>query len=333
MGPAHGSAMKQILASGLALVVTACAVGGCATPGSETLSPGFVDGWVVPPLARVAGDGLEQDCPPQGWTRTQLAELKAAKFDIPDETDRQVFAMKLLPCLSNSDPVLRDGIAFEAYVHFLRERQLSDETMRGLLNQLATRLLIPDPRGFRESFSALALSEVARADRVEAFLTEDERAKLLVDAQHWFINISDYRGFDDVEGWRHAVAHGADLLMQLALNPEIDAEGLRLIVSAVGVQVAPEGHAYVHGESERLARPVLFAAARGAMSEAEWTDWLKAVATPKDAAKVFTSEAGLAWRHNTMAFLRALYVEVVVGGDAADDVLRPGLEAALRAMP
>jgi hypothetical protein len=201
-----------------------------------------------------------------------------------------------------------------------------------LLVDLTAKLEAPDPDGFGQPFAALALSEVARADRVQAFLTEAERVKLLVDAQHWFINISDYRGFDNEEGWRHAVAHGSDLLMQLALNPKIDAEGLRLIVSAVGVQVAPKGHAYVYGESERLARPVLFAAARGAMMEADWTAWLKAIATPR-AAAVHASEAGLAWRHNTNAFLQALYVNVVVGSDPADDVLRPGLEAALKAMP
>ncbi len=195
------------------------------------------------------------------------------------------------------------------------------------------RLQAPDPYGIGQSFAALVLSEVARADRVQAFLTDDERVKLLVDAQHWFINISDYRGFDDADGWRHAVAHGSDLLTQLALNSKIDAEGLRLIVSAVGAQAAPQAHAYIHGESERLARPVLFAAARGAMDEAAWTDWLKAIATPKDAGAVFSSEAGLAWRHNAQAFVQALYVNVVLGADPADDVMRPGLEAALKAMP
>jgi hypothetical protein len=59
------------------------------------------------------------------------------------------------------------------------------------------------------------------------------------------------------------VAHGSDLLMQLALNPRLDKEALGLVVSGVRVQVAPKGHAYVAGESERLARPILFAAQRG----------------------------------------------------------------------
>ena len=32
----------------------------------------------------------------------------------------------------------------------------------------------------------------------------------------------DYRGFVPGAGWRRAVAHGADLLMQLALNPAVE---------------------------------------------------------------------------------------------------------------
>lgn len=305
--------MKRILSTCLTLALCACVA--------------------APPDAMSRKGVIETGCPPAGRDREALATLKAAKWSITDENERAAFATGIAACLGSPDPALRDGVAYEALTHMLRAEQLDDATKRALLEDLTAKLGEPDPIGVRQPFAALALSEVARADRVQAFLTEAERVKLLVDAQHWFINISDYRGFSEKEGWRHAVAHGSDLLMQLALNPKVDVEGLMLIVSAVGVQVAPKGHAYVHGESERLARPVLFAAARGAMSETEWTAWLKAIATPEDADKVFASEAGLAWRHNTMAFLQALYMNVVVGSDPADDVLRPGLEAALKAMP
>lgn len=272
-------------------------------------------------------------CAPVRWDRLKLDALKAADFEIANVNERQAFATGITACLGDFDPTLRDGIAFEALSHMLRAKQLDDATKRALLVDLEARLEAKDVRGFEQPFAALALSEVARADRIEAFLTEQERVDLLVKAQHWFINISDYRGFSETEGWRHAVAHGSDLLMQLALNPKVDNEGLRVIVSAVGMQVAPKGHAYVDGESERLARPILFAASRGALSEQEWTEWLGALATPRDKGTVFTSKAGLAWRHDVMTFLQALYVNVVIGSDAKDDVMRPGLEAALKAMP
>lgn len=272
------------------------------------------------------------DCLPAGWEQEQAEALKAANFEIVDADKREAFAKEIVHCLDNGVPERRE-FAFDALSHMLREKQLSDATKRGLLMLLTDWMNARDVMGYRQPYAALVLSEVARADRIDPYLTEDELVKLLVDAQHWFINIKDYRGFSDDDGWRHAVAHGSDLLLQLALNPRIDAEGVRVIISAVGVQVAPKEHAYIHGESERLARPILFAAGRGALSEKEWSDWLMALATPEDADKVFASEAGLAWRHNVMGFLQALYMNVVIGSDPKDDVLRPGLEAALKAMP
>ncbi len=197
--------MKRLILGGSAVALAACA----QAPQPESSSSSIVA------------------CSPSGWDRVRLDGLKAAEFEIAEDAERQAYARAITTCLASPDPLLRDGIAFEALTHMLRTKQLSDETKRALLGDLTKRLDAPDPLGFEQSFAALALSEVARADRIEAFLSEDELIKLLVDAQHWFINVKDYRGFDERDGWRHGVAHGSDLLMQLALNPRIDAEGLR----------------------------------------------------------------------------------------------------------
>ena len=301
-------------------------------PGLD-VPPGWADTHMAMTLAMSRMPGPFMECLPDGWDEARVAALKVGGFEIADVGERAAFAKGITACLGSPDPTLRDGIAYEALTHMLRAKQLDSSAMRALLAELSAMLGEPDPVGVRQSFAALALSEVARADRIEAYLTKDELAKLLVEAQHWFINIKDFRGFSESEGWRHAVAHGSDLLMQLALNPRVDNEGLTLIVSAVGVQVAPKGHFYINGEGERLARPILFAAGRGVMSEKEWSGWLMKLATPADPDKVFASEEGLAWRHNVMGFLQALYMNVVAGSDPKDDVLRPGLEAALKAMP
>ena len=324
--------MKRLSLTLLSPLLVACAQTPPQQPGL-----GFADGWVFYPVLSAATFAYveAEGCPPGGWDKPRLEALRADGFEIVDRPAREAFAKAITACLASPDPNLRDGVAFEALAHMLRERELSDDTMRALLVDLTARLKLQDDDrpGFEKPFAALALSEVARADRIAPFLIEDELVELLVDAQHWFINIDDYRGFSDGEGWRHAVAHGSDLLMQLALNPRVDAEGLSLIVSTAATQVAPESHAYVHGEPERLARPVLFAVQRGAMTEAEWADWLSAVATPMDASVIYTTEAGLNWRHNTLGFLQALYVSITLSGDPALAVLRPGVEAALKALP
>ena len=147
-------------------------------------------------------------------------------------------------------------------------------------------------------------------------------------------SVDDYRGFDEQVGWRHGVAHGADLLMQLAINPALDRSQLEEIVDAVASQIVPSGtHFYVYGESRRLSRPVLFVAMRGLLSSTDWADWFASVGSPQPFeswSDVYSSQAGLAKLHNTRAFAQAIYVSATANDQAELDVLRPGTLEILR---
>ena len=275
-------------------------------------------------------------CLPSGYDRASLDVLKSKGFAIPDEGARQSLALALVPCLSDPDPALRDGIAFEAYYTWMRAKQLDLATRTKLLEQLTAMLSAEkvDRGGFRKPFAALVLSEVARTDRVEAWLTAAQRAALIDTATRYVSSVRDYRGFDAKEGWRHGVAHGADLLMQLVLNPAVDNAGIDQVLTAVASQVAPAGdHSYIDGESARLARPVFLAAQRGRFTPEEWTAWFEQLADPAPLASwsdAFMSRAGLARRHNLVAFLQALYINASESSDEKIRMLLPGVKAALQ---
>lgn len=277
-----------------------------------------------------------QCLPAAGHSRAELDALKAREWAIADDAQRNRLARSLTACLGDPDSSLRDGIVFEAMQHWLRRRDLSTETMLWLADDLEARLTAPEGEGFERPFAALLLSEVARADRIEAYLSADQRARLLEAAISYFQGVRDYRGFDEREGWRHGVAHGSDLLLQLALNPALGRDELARIRDAVATQISPSEHAYVFGESERMMAPILFIARRGVFTEAEWTAWLTQVASPAPFDSwdgTFSSEAKLRKRHNMAAFLMALYINARLSENTADDALLPGTEAALRALP
>jgi hypothetical protein len=272
------------------------------------------------------------DCPPAGWDRDRLQALKAAKFEVPEQAARDALARGLSACLSDPDPVLRDAIAFDAYAHWLRADALDPATRLFLLERLQVALAEPDPDGFQRPFAALVLSEVARTDRKTPWMTPAQRATLVDSASAYMAGIADHRGFDEKEGWRHGVAHTADVMMQLALNPALDKAQLDRMLAAIATQVAPPGHFYVYGEPERLARPVLFAAARGLHTEAEWQAWLDGVvaaATPADPASAFRTQAGLAQRHDLKAFLLVLYANARESTNPSLVTLAPKVAAAL----
>ncbi|GAB3389148.1 DUF2785 domain-containing protein [Lysobacter fragariae] len=277
-------------------------------------------------------------CPPSGSSVDSLQTLKVKQFQVREDATRDRLAIGLLDCLGDPDPDLRDGIAYEALSTWMRGEQLPTATLQTLYDRLLPMLAQEDAQGFRRPFAALVLSELARTDRINPWLTTDARAALVVAAADYVKSVRDYRGFVDGEGWRHGVAHGADLLLQPAANPAVSDAQLERLRDAVAAQVgAGNAHAYIHGEPARLARPVFYMAKRGPWNADQWQGWFATAASPAplpDWNAAFASEAGLARRHDVDAFLTALYVLVQEQGDEAlRERVLPGLRAALKQMP
>ena len=275
-------------------------------------------------------------CPPEGQSRESLQALKVLKYTVPDAAERLALANGLLDCLADPDPVLRDQIAYEALTQWLQAGDFDADTLRGLRDQLLAMLSGDDAEGFRRPFAALILSEVARTDRIAPWMTPVERAAMVDEAAGFVESVRDYRGFDGKDGWRHGVAHGADWLMQLSLNPALERAQTDRILAAVAAQAVPEtAHAYVFGEPGRLARPVLYIAKRGLYSDADWQAWFAAL-VPKlggDASLAYNDSTWLARRHDLMGFLMSLYVEADHSDDAHIRQLKPAIVAALKQVP
>jgi len=273
-------------------------------------------------------------CPPAGYDRAALDALKANQWAIPDDAARNAFARSLVECLGSTDPTLRDGVAYEALQAYMRNSQLSGETLAWLNTDLQARLTAPDPQGFQRPFAALVLAEVARTDRVAPWMSAEQRAQLVDASVAYLSGIDDYRGFTAGEGYRHAVAHASDLMLQLVLNTNVDRSQLERIRTAIAAQMAPSAHYYVNGESERLARPILYMAQRNVFTEAEWTAWFTSLAGDEASwSDWYLSDAGLARRHNTTAFVSTIFINARLSTNPAFAPLLPGAEAAIRALP
>lgn len=256
---------------------------------------------------------------------------------IADDGARNAFALAATRCLGDPDPTMRDGIAFEALQHYMRERLLSTETLAALNADLQAKLTAPDPQGYQRPFAALVLAEVARTDRVDPWMSEAQRAQLIAAAISYIRGITDYRGFSPGQGYRHAVAHSADLMLQLVLHPAVGKNDLIRIRDAIGSQLAPTDHYYIYGESERLARPILYMSTRDVFDEADWTAWFSEVAGPGALGASWDgwwlTERGLARRHNLMMFLGVIHANVALSQNTGFAPLRTAVATALEALP
>jgi len=191
-----------------------------------------------------------------------------------------------------------------------------------------------DGAGVTRPFAALVLAEVVHADRDRPFLDATRRHALLDSAIAYFVSVRDYRGLDATTGWHHGVAHAADLLGQLALEPDFGRPEFDRILAALASQiVAHDGRVYVFGESQRIAEAVARVAARHALSLDAWGAWLTAATAPAPLARwadAFDSVAGVAKHQNTMNFLLALYAELGQSKDASLRTLAAPVAEAMR---
>jgi Protein of unknown function (DUF2785) len=274
-------------------------------------------------------------CTNAEWPRESLLRLKVDGFRVSEDADRQSMVDALAACLASPDPELRDGIAYEGLSTLLRNNALDTQQLRNLRDELYVQLAEEDPDGVARPFAALMLSEVARTDRIAPWMDDAERGQMLARAIDYMKSVRDYRGYDPVAGWRHGVAHAADWLMQLALNPKFDSLQLRALTDAVATQVrAADGHAYIFGESGRLARPVVFAARRGIRTQEEWRVWLGSLVSGLgDPSLAYKDLNWLYARHNVSGFLDTLYLETDLSGDEALKPLQMAVVQTLKNMP
>ena len=247
------------------------------------------------------------------YEQADILTLKADKYQGIETPAINQIALDLRPCIGHPRPEIRDGLVYESLSGFLRGEQLTDETKLQLFGHMLGLMNGPyiEP-GYTRPFAALDMSELARADRITPYLSDEQREALVHTTASYMTGITDYRGFVDTEGWRHNIAHTADIILQLSLNPNVTEAQLRTLQIALGTQIAPaSGHTYIHGEPERMARAILYIARRGVITPDDWNVWFSKLADPEPLAvwsEAYKSEAGLAKLNNTKAFLSSIYI-------------------------
>jgi hypothetical protein len=249
-------------------------------PATMPFSPIHISGFLLACAGLSMASPAHARCELHGEATPGLEQWRSSGFPMSDEAQRNARAIAMTACLGEADPFLRDDIAFGALSTWMRHDQLDTGMLVRIEQALEDAIAAADADGFGRSFAALALAEVARTDRLRPWMTPQQRSRMATLAADYLRSTRDYRGYVDGEGWRHAVAHGADWAMQLILNKALATPDAMLLLEALATQVmSADGHAYVYGEPGRLARPVAYAAARGDLDQAAMGAWLEQLAT------------------------------------------------------
>ncbi|WP_100643891.1 DUF2785 domain-containing protein [Alteromonas facilis] len=284
----------------------------------------------------LVADETPSGCFSSEWDKKALLDLKSQAFEISEQEARDELALQLLACLAEEDPAIRDGVAYEALTQWLRSESLADDTIAVLHSRVADQLASGknDSEGFLMPFNALIFAEIVRVDRISPFLSDEQFNVSVLIATEYVKSVSDYRGFDEKEGWRHGVAHGADILLQLALNSRLNKSQADALLLAIASQVVPDNnHFYIYGEPRRLALPSLYVWLAGLHELQEWQTWLDEIVHPAPLdswRQAYQSQTGLSQLHNVRQYLMQLLALVEGSENEKITQLKPSIINALK---
>jgi hypothetical protein len=240
-------------------------------------------------------------------------------YQIPEGYTLENLTDILLSYLGNTDPELRDDIAYIVYANWLKKEMYPKETIKSHIDKLLSNLDkgIGEPESdtvFLRTFSILLLAEIVHNDNKKRLLDKNQ-IKTILEKGLWYLdNEKDPRGYIPVKGWAHALAHTADLILVLARNRSVDGGDLWNMLAAIsGKIVHSTSCVYIHGEDERLASAVIEILHRDLISLNQLEIWTRSFKEPdgKDWKGAYVDEERSRAFQNTRNLLRSLYLALI----------------------
>ncbi|MFX3673076.1 MAG: DUF2785 domain-containing protein [Paenisporosarcina sp.] len=167
---------------------------------------------------------------------------------------------EMIANIGSTDPILRDNMIYSAFWTLINNECLKEQQIEYVLSELLNKQLltldIEKPMTdsvFTRTFTALFYAAILHVDATKQKI-DAELVRKVIEVSHEFMEREqDLRGHDDVKGWAHAAAHGADLLSSIGKHPLATEEDAKKILQDIARMITiAEG--YRDDEEERLAR-------------------------------------------------------------------------------
>lgn len=237
--------------------------------------------------------------------------------------DLDVLLTQMLHQIGCTDPVLRDDLIYTTFGKLVTEDFLTKEQLTYLLNtclddeHLFCRI---EERGtdsvFTRSFSILVVALILEKDREARFLSDNQMAVVREACFRYLREEQDTRGYVEIKGWGHSIAHGADALTEIIRHPLFDIGKMDECLEVIQECLFKEATTYVDDEDERLLFAVEALLDRG-LKEQDLSNWIELLSTElndlfqqKGYSVNFFHTKG-----NVLRFMKSCYFRLIMKGE------------------
>ncbi|MBN2115594.1 MAG: DUF2785 domain-containing protein [Anaerolineales bacterium] len=255
------------------------------------------------------------------------ASLARNDYKIPSGHTLGELTEILFGYLSSTDPELRDKIGYDVYANWLEREMYTKEEISAHVEELLAALAkgigeTESDSVFLRAFSVLFLAEIVYSDNRKPLLEKEQVQAIFEKGISYLHTEKDPRGHVPVKGWAHALAHTADLMLELGRNRHLNESDLQEILNGISTKmVHATNHLYMHGEDERLARAIMEVLRRDLIPLRKVELWAKSFLQPDggDWKGALEEEGRTRAFHNIRNLLRSIYLELVADQEEMPD--------------
>lgn len=244
--------------------------------------------------------------------KEKLILIRENGYEAPPDTFDMI--KEMLNNIGSLDAQLRDELIYTTLSHWIPGNSLTANELEQIVpvvldkNHLLFKLGETNTDSvFTRSFSMLVIPLLFMRHRESPFLSKDQIHQI---KEKVFYNVQeerDYRGYDEENGWAHAIAHAADALDDLAQCSELDKNDLLTILNLVYEKMITTDRIYSDGEDERMVQPIISVLNRKLLSQTYVEQWIQSFG---DVEKNLEFHLAFKRKTNIKNFLKSLYFRI-----------------------
>lgn len=240
----------------------------------------------------------------------RLEQERDAKFTF-EGWDKYAVLTGCLTHLGDPDSHIRDDIVYPAFAHLLHDGHFTKEELREITMRLMSdEYLMRDMTNvdadsvLTRSFTTLQLAILVFVHRRDGLFDEEALKRYFHQFLTYFKEETVLDGYDSKVGWKHAIAHAADLFHQFAQVNELGAVELLAMLEAIRDKLCVSDHLFRSDEDERMTSAIVATIDRQQIDEDDLLDWLRPMSLDNWPT---TYPARYIHKQNVLHLLRSLY--------------------------
>lgn len=244
----------------------------------------------------------------------KLRNIERNNYILEDNKNYFIYSLEMMDNIGSTNSILRDDLIYATLLHWISNGIFDFKELKYLLDisldddHLFYKLgEINEDSIFKRSFSVLVVALILHEHRKSPFLTNENLYDTKIQLIKYMIKESDLRGYIEIKGWAHSVAHCADALDELSKCSIFNKNDLIEILHSIKVKVYISNYVYIDEESERMVSVVESIFKSKKLDSSEILDWIQTFTIH---CRDITYIEKFHMKVNIKSFLRSLYFRI-----------------------